>query len=900
MLRRFLNVRPEERRSTAIAFLALFGILAAHTILETARDALFLARLPPSQLPWMYLVIAAVAIELSRWSGRALGGPRALPALLAACAGGTFTFWAISGAPGPWLLRALYVWTGLVSTLTAVQFWLVVGAIYTITQAKRVYAVIGLGSLLGAVAGGGAARLISSRVDAHHLLLMSAAVLLATALGPAMLLRGPDSARSGGGAADQSFGDGLRLIRSNPYLARLTGLVLVSTLAVTIADYVFKSAVSRTVAPRELASFFASFYTALNGLALAVQIVVVSWLLRRLGVNRVLGILPAILLVSATGVALGGGLLAVLLLKGADGVLRPSLQRVGMELLYVPIPDHIRSLVKPLSDVLAQRGGQALASVFILAWLAWGGGDTMLAVASAVLCGVWIASTIDLQPHYLEVFREGLRSGAISDTGHLPDLDIGALEALFSALNSQDDAEVLGALDLLAEEGRGRLVPALLLYHPSRSVVLRTLNILAKSGRLDFLPIADRLFENDDAEIRAAALRARSTVQPDQTVLTRAVEDPSPLVRATALVGLVAGGWGSDDTRRAMTDLLESGSAETQVAFARAIERQPVAGFDAIVLRLAESRDSRVLRHVAHAMAAIKSEAFLPRLLQMLGRREVRTETRAALLEYDNAALGPLDAALRDRNVPPRIRRHIPRTISLFPPDRVVGVLQRQLIEEDNGLIRFRILRGLGRIAADHPDARFDDAILRDATDHTIENATELLYWRINLVRGAAEEPARATPGHSLIVVLLRDKERHAVERLFRLLGLKFRREDLRSIHRGLGNANPKVRANSRELLENLLAQPLRHSVLGLVDDVDDEPRLASLRPDLARVPIEYDALLALMSRNRRETLRALADYHARELGLIDVARPDVLAPSAAGMFAARVHEAARAMGAGA
>ena len=59
MLRRLLDVRPEERRPTAIAFLVLFGILAAHTILETARDALFLARLPPSQLPWMYLAMAA-------------------------------------------------------------------------------------------------------------------------------------------------------------------------------------------------------------------------------------------------------------------------------------------------------------------------------------------------------------------------------------------------------------------------------------------------------------------------------------------------------------------------------------------------------------------------------------------------------------------------------------------------------------------------------------------------------------------------------------------------------------------------------------------------------------------------------------------------------------------------
>src|SRR5439155_19730048 len=104
MLRRLLDVRPEERRPTTIAFLVLFGILAAHTILETARDALFLARLPPSQLPWMYLAMAAIAVGLSQWTARSLSAPRALATLLAACAPGTWTSWATGSSPGPWTL----------------------------------------------------------------------------------------------------------------------------------------------------------------------------------------------------------------------------------------------------------------------------------------------------------------------------------------------------------------------------------------------------------------------------------------------------------------------------------------------------------------------------------------------------------------------------------------------------------------------------------------------------------------------------------------------------------------------------------------------------------------------------------------------------------------------------
>src|SRR4029434_4573232 len=119
--------------------------------------------------------------------------------------------------------------------------------------------------------------------------------------------------------------------------------------------------------------------------------------------------------------------------------------------------------------------------------------------------------------------------------------------------------------------GRAQLVPALILYHPSRAVVFRALNILANSGRVDFVPIADRLSESADPDIRAAAVRAHATVQPDAAVLKRAAEDASPLVRATGIVGLIAGGWASDDARQIMDDLLYSSSVDTQLALARAI-----------------------------------------------------------------------------------------------------------------------------------------------------------------------------------------------------------------------------------------------------------------------------------------------------------------------------------------
>lgn len=867
MLPRFFDIRPEERRLTLAALFVQLGGLAAHTLLETARDALFLARLPAAQLPWMYVAIAALAVLVTRSRADRLARGRALPALLGSCAGGTFLFF-LAGSSGPWALRALYVWTGLVATLTSMAFWLLLGDIFTIAQARRLYGPIGLGSLLGAVSGGALARVMASWFPADHLLAASALVLALTALGPAKILTAAAQRLNQDTPRGAPIALEPKVVGRNPYLVRVAGLVLLSTVAATLCDYVFKSTVAATVEAAQLASFFASFYLALSALALAAQLLLAGWLMRVLGVSRMLAVLPLLLMLGAVGVAAGAGLMGALLLRTVDGALRPSLNRVGVELLFVPVPEALRSSTKPVVDVLGSRGGQALASAFILAAIALGGGTSLIAAAAAIACLVWMGVALGLRPHYLDVFRAALRDGTLRDGAALPALDMNSLEALFSALNSRDDGEVLASLELLAGQGRARVVPALLLHHPSRPVVIRALTLLTQTERVDWIPIADRLLQSGDPEIRSAALRARTSAQPDHLLMGRATQDPSPLVRATALVGLIGLGRDADQARRGLADLADSPSLATRVALAQAIERQASPAFESVLLQLAHSQDDRVLTHVARAMGRVHSPAFLPKLLDWLSVRGVRDAARSALLEHGEDALRALDTALGDHGWPVRVREHIPRTISLFPPERAAVVLQRHLAREREGRVRFKILRGLGRIAADYPGVQFDDALVREAEARTVTAAVEALDWRVRLVQGAQQLPRRATAAHLLLVTLLRDKEAHRIERLFRLLQLRFRKEDVRSIHRGLRNTDRRVRAASRELLESLLEEPLQATAMALVDDLPDEQRLSRIRPQVEAEEHDYQVLLTAIVDAGGPSLRSLAAFHAAELGV--------------------------------
>ena len=740
------SVLPEERRGLVLAFVTLLGILASYTLLETARDAIFLARLPPSELPWVYLAMAGVAVLLAEIPGLGLGPGQRLPALLLFGAGVTFAFFLVGPARHPWLIRAFYVWAGAIVTLTGVQFWIVVGEIYTITQAKRLYRTIGTGSLVGATVGGGLARLVADAVAPPALIALGAGIMALTS-GSALLL-GREARREADSAPEGrwTLGEVRGLFRREPYVTRLAGLVLVASVAVTLGDFVFKTEVARHVAAGDLGRFFATFYAVLNALALAVQVVFMGWILRAFDVHRALWALPLLMLGGAAGVVFGGGLLAGILLKGADGTLRPSLNRTSTELLFLPIPDGLRSRVKPAIDVIGQRGGQAVASVFILAELSLGRGD-VLAVSVAVLCVAWIAAIAELRPHYVEMFRRALREGILEAQGGLPELDLASLEALFASLNSRDDAEVVAALDLLAAEGRAHLVPVLILYHPTPAVVLKALELFEDSGRADFVPVAERLLGHADPEVRAAALRVLSSAAPDDARLRTAIGDTSHLVRATALASLLAGVGPDADPEPLVEVILSDRTVEARRALARVTQKRPVPAFVPLLHRLAHEMDPEIQVAVARAAGSLKDPSFLPVLLEQLRQETVREDARHALRAFGSDGLLFLERALDDPHLPQEIRRHIPRAIASFPPRGATQVLQKHLLREQDGMVRFRILRALGRVATRHREVPLDGRLLVEAAGRTIETVCRLAHWRRVLERGDdRRDPSDAGP----------------------------------------------------------------------------------------------------------------------------------------------------------
>lgn len=393
---KILDVRPDERRAVLMAAAVMGTLLAGHTALETARDAMFLQALAPSRLAIGYAamaLLAVAAVPLSTWLVRRLGRRGALVATLGLAAIGTTGFAALPA--GAATAMALHLWTGMVATIATVQFWLLAGDLFGGARGRRLFAPLAAAGALGAFAGAGLASLVVTYGEVAHLLPLAAGCygLAARLVGatPALPAARPD--------LSAAMSRGWRMPRRS-YLRGLALIVALSTAALLLNDYLFKITLTRSVSAAELPVFLARYNAAVTALSLAVQLVGVGWLVRRRRRLLIaLTVLPGLLLMgAAASIAMPFAFVGVAIAKGADGVLRHSLHRVSLELLWTPLSAAVRAHAKPPIDSVLVRVTQAVtaASLLVLAPAGLVAPQT-LAIGVAAIAMLWLIVAIAMR-----------------------------------------------------------------------------------------------------------------------------------------------------------------------------------------------------------------------------------------------------------------------------------------------------------------------------------------------------------------------------------------------------------------------------------------------------------------------------------------------------------------------
>ncbi len=442
--------------------LAMFGLY----LLKPARDSVFLSELSAGDLPLAFIITAVLAIPISLAYGRAsrqLSVPRLLAAVTVLVATGQLVWWWLLARPSPAATYLFYAWTGSVGGLVSSQFWLLGNALWDTRQAKRLFPMLGLGGIAGAVVGGWTTSWLADSLSlvARDFVLASAMVW-ALALGLAALsLRGDRSTDAGPRRASRARPHPSRLlwrdVTGSHHLLLIIGLVSASMLVSTFADYVFKTAAAAAYpVDGDLLGFLGRFYAGMNAASLLLQLLLTSRLLSGLGVGGALLVLPTMLCLGTAGLVAAPGLLAASLLRGGEMSLKYSLDKTSRELLYLPLPLGLKRQAKVFIDTFVERGSRGLAGVLLL--LATSVLSLSLRGVSLVmlgLLGLWLVLAVAMRRQYIQSFRGAVARREIDrEDLRLSLRDPQAVQTLAQALDADDVREVSYALTML------RSVPA--------------------------------------------------------------------------------------------------------------------------------------------------------------------------------------------------------------------------------------------------------------------------------------------------------------------------------------------------------------------------------------------------------------------------------------------------------
>ena len=345
---------------------------------------------------------------------------------------------ALLGQAGvPHLGIPFFLWISIFSLMVLAQFWGFANDLYTHEQGKRLFAIVGIGSSVGAVAGSQVYKFLQQRkVDDFEKMLV-AAVLLLACLALTNLIHQREKGRAPSEArrreAEQPLGKdgGYQLVFRHRYLLFIGLLTLMINFINTNGEYirdetfllVARDAVtaetSTTLSGQELerqvdqvrrriiGDFYADFQFWQNLLGALFQFFLVSRVIKYLGVRGALFIMPAISLGGYSLFAAAPLLGVIRIAKILENSTDYSLQNTLRQALFLPTSREAKYKAKQAVETFFWRAGDMLSGLTVLAGPGLAGlGVRAFATINVGMVVLWLLLVLGIAQEHRKLVAE--------------------------------------------------------------------------------------------------------------------------------------------------------------------------------------------------------------------------------------------------------------------------------------------------------------------------------------------------------------------------------------------------------------------------------------------------------------------------------------------------------------
>lgn len=409
LMRAASQVEPNELKATILSFLWVFFVMCAWYTLRPVRDALS-SDWTDAELSLLWtstFIFSAVAVSIYGGLISRVRFKRIVPSVYIFFALSFVGFW-VAGATlegNDVVNRIYYVWASIFGLFHLSVFWTYMSELYSKEQAKRLFGVIAVGSMTGALAGPAFVTLFGEQIGNLNMLFVSAVLLLAPVplMSALERLRTSDLGNSGAGR-DLIRGDrlganpfsGFTTFVKSPYLLWIGVFILLYVTMSTFLYFEIRKPLGDLDQVRR-AQIWASLDLWVNILGILTALFATGRFATRLGLPKTLALVPVFMVVAWAVVAANPAALTVFVVQVLRRAGNYALTRPAREMLFTAVDSETRYKSKPVIDTVVYRGGDVVTAWFYT--LVVGAFSLTLAgvaIVGAIIAAIWAAVGLHL------------------------------------------------------------------------------------------------------------------------------------------------------------------------------------------------------------------------------------------------------------------------------------------------------------------------------------------------------------------------------------------------------------------------------------------------------------------------------------------------------------------------
>ena len=861
IFRKLFDIHEGEGQKASLMFIYIFLVIASLLIVKPVRNSLFLTHFGISKLPFAFIAVALFAAVVTtvyskfvkKFQLNLLIFYSTLISIACLILSRILFF---TNYQVGWFFYAFYVWVALFGVISTSQFWLLANYVFNAREAKRLFGFVGAGAISGGIFGGYLTKFFAPVIGTENMIFFCIGFLICCIIIQNQVWKkyarynyNEKILYEKGAAKSYSKDSTLKLILTNRHLSLLAGIIGVGVIVANLVDYQF-SAIAKAVITDEdqLTAFFGFWLSNLSIASLIIQFFFTGRILKLFGVSTSLFFLPAGIFIGALSVLINPALWSAIIIKVSDGSFKQSVNKAGFELLALPIPSNVKNRVKAFIDIFVDSLATGIGGILLIIFtIQLGFSVQAISFIIAILIVVWFYLILHIKREYLNSFRQALEKRSINlEEQTISIKDASVFESLTRVLNGINERQILYVLQLIENVKNVQFVRYFKRFiedeKVSAEIKVQVLKNANQYYNVNFSDNAKELVKHDNYNLKVEAIRYICHHSSNgKTELLDLLNHSDYKIRSAALL-CSAHEIRNNSEFRAKINIKQYIDHFYNLCYQADYKKEEIHFMKinlATVIGVAGSQKlypylkdllnddcPKVLQSAITSAGTTRDLMFVDILINHLNNNMMRRCAREAIAKYSVDVVDCLSENLENPSKSGKVRLAIPKVLALIGSQKSVSVLIKNLTQNDLKL-RFEILKALNKLKTNFLNLKFDKQVIKscifDETKYYYKILSLLYqYQRIseneNLTILQNNDSNRIIDAQKLLLRALEEKLNATLERIFRLLGLRYLSQDIYNIYLGIISKQSDLKANAVELLDNILDVNLKRLIIPIVE----------------------------------------------------------------------------------